>query len=82
MLPISTAPALIAVGRPLYSAVGNFLKFAHMVVLLPLGFSLIGTLAAVIAIALNDVPFYIAVGYGLQQEGFSGLMQDLQTTAL
>jgi O-antigen/teichoic acid export membrane protein len=82
MLPISTAPALIAVGRPLYSAVGNFLKFAYMVVLLPLGFSLMGPLGAVIVIAFNDVPFYVAVSYGLWREGFSGLMQDLQTTAL
>jgi hypothetical protein len=62
--------------------VGNFLKFAYMVVLLPLGFSLMGPLGAVIVIAFNDVPFYVAVSYGLWREGFSGLMQDLQTTAL
>jgi O-antigen/teichoic acid export membrane protein len=82
MLPISTAPALIAVGRPLYSAVGNFLKFVYMLVLLPLGFSLMGPLGAVLVIAFNDIPFYLAVSYGLWREGFSGLMQDLQTTAL
>jgi O-antigen/teichoic acid export membrane protein len=82
MLPISTAPALIAVGRPLYGAVGNFLKFIYMVVLLPLGFSWMGPLGAIIVIAFNDVPFYLAVSYGLWREGFSGLMQDLQTTGL
>jgi O-antigen/teichoic acid export membrane protein len=82
MLPISTAPALIAVGRPLYGAVGNFLKFVYMLVLLPLGFFLMGPFGAVLVVAFNDVPYYLAVSYGLWREGFSGLMQDLQTTGL
>jgi O-antigen/teichoic acid export membrane protein len=82
MLPMSTAPALIAVGRPLYGAVGNFLKFVYMLVILPIGFAVMGPLGAVIVIALNDVPFYFAISYGLWREGFSGLMQDLQATGL
>ncbi|WP_404787824.1 oligosaccharide flippase family protein [Altericista sp. CCNU0014] len=82
ILPMTTAPALIAVGTPLYGAVGNCLKFAYMLVALPLGFAVLGPLGAVIAIALNDVPFYLAVSYGLWKEGFSGLMQDLKTTCL
>jgi O-antigen/teichoic acid export membrane protein len=80
MLPMTTAPALIAVGKPLYGAVGNCLKFVYMLVALPLGFMALGPLGAVIAIALNDLPFYIAISYGLWKEGFSGLMQDLKST--
>jgi O-antigen/teichoic acid export membrane protein len=80
MLPMTTAPILIAIGSPLYGAVGNCLKFGYMLVAVPLGFMAWGPLGAVIAIALNDVPFYIAISYGLWKEGFSGLMQDLSST--
>jgi O-antigen/teichoic acid export membrane protein len=80
LLPMTTAPALIAVGKPLYGAVGNCLKFMYMLVALPLGFATLGPLGAIIAIALNDVPFYIAISYGLWKEGFSGLLQDLKST--
>jgi O-antigen/teichoic acid export membrane protein len=80
MLPMTTAPALIAIGEPLYGAVGNCLKFVYMLVALPLGFLALGPLGAVIAIALNDIPFYLAISYGLWKEGFSGLLQDLKST--
>ena len=82
MLPLTTAPVLIALGHPLYGAVGNFLKFIYMLVLLPLGFATMGPLGAILVIALNDVPFYLAISYGLQREGLSTLKQDLQGTAL
>jgi O-antigen/teichoic acid export membrane protein len=82
MLPLTTAPVLIAVGRPLYGAVGNFLKFIYMLVLLPLGFATIGPVGAILVIAFNDIPFYIAISYGLWREGLSTLGQDLQGTAL
>jgi O-antigen/teichoic acid export membrane protein len=80
ILPMTTAPVLIAIGSPLYGAVGNCLKFGYMLVALPLGFMIWGPLGAVIAIALNDVPFYLAISYGLWKEGFSGLKQDLKST--
>jgi hypothetical protein len=32
------------------------------------------------AIALNDLPFYIALSYGLWKKSFSGLMQNLKRT--
>jgi O-antigen/teichoic acid export membrane protein len=80
MLPMTTAPTLIAIGQPLYGAVGNCLKFLYMLVAIPLGFLALGPLGAIVAIALNDLPFYIAISYGLWKEGFSGLMQDLKST--
>jgi O-antigen/teichoic acid export membrane protein len=82
MLPMATAPALFAVGKPLYGAIGNCLKFIYMLVALPLGFAVLGPLGAIIAIALNDVPFYLVISYGLWKEGFSGLMQDFKSTCL
>jgi O-antigen/teichoic acid export membrane protein len=80
LLPMTTAPVLMAVGKPLYGAVGNCLKFLYMLVAIPLGFLVLGPFGAIVAIALNDLPFYIAISYGLWKEGFSGLMQDLKST--
>lgn len=82
MLPMTTAPTLIAIGKPLYGAIGNCLKFFYMLVVLPLSFAAFGPLGAVIAVALNDVPFYAVISYGLWREGVSGLVQDLQATAI
>jgi O-antigen/teichoic acid export membrane protein len=81
MLPMTIAPALIAVGHPLYGAVGNCLKFIYMLVFLPLGFVAMGPLGAILAIAFNDIPFYLVIAYGQLKEGFSSFRQDLQTTA-
>lgn len=82
LLTVTMNPCLLAVGKPLYSAWGNFLKFCYLLVALPLGYSLMGLTGAVIVIALNDFPFYGAVCYGLWREKLSVISQDLQTTAL
>ena len=76
------SPSLFAIGKPRYVAVGNFFKFFFMVIGLPLGFYLGGVLGAVIVVALNDLPFYGTVAYGLWREGLSGVMQDIKATAL
>jgi O-antigen/teichoic acid export membrane protein len=80
MLPMTTAPILLSIGKPLYGAVGNCLKFIYMLGAIPLGFVAMGPLGAVIAIALNDIPFYIAISYGLWREGFSSFTQDIKST--
>jgi O-antigen/teichoic acid export membrane protein len=82
MLPLSTSPALFAVGKPIYGAAGNFIKFLYMVVLLPLAFKLMGPFGAIVVIAFNDFPYYVINSYGLWREGFSSLGQDLQATAV
>lgn len=74
--------ALFALGKPSYSANGSFLKFLFMIVGLPLGYYLMKLPGAIIVIALNDVPYYIAVAYGLWREGLSSLVQDIKVTAL
>jgi O-antigen/teichoic acid export membrane protein len=81
MLPMTISSALIAVGHPLYGAAGNCLKFIYMLIFLPLGFVTMGPLGAILAIAFNDIPFYLAIAYGQWKEGFSSFRQDLQTTA-
>ncbi len=74
--------ALYAFGKPLYSACGYFLKFVYMLIALPLGFSLMGVFGAVIVVALNDIPFYVPVSYGLWREKLNVVYQDIQATIL
>lgn len=74
--------ALYAFGQPVYSACGYFLKFVYMLIALPLGFSFMGILGAIVVVALNDLPFYITLVYGLWRENLSVLYQDIQATAL
>ena len=82
LLTITMSPSLLAIGKPLYEACGNFLKFCYMVIGLPIGFSLLGVTGAVIVVALNDFPFYGAVSYGLWREKLTVINQDIQATAL
>jgi hypothetical protein len=49
---------------------------------LPLGLSLKGILGATIAVALNDIPVYAVITYGLWREGLSSIKQDIAATAL
>ena len=80
--------ALFAVGQSRYPALGSFLKFLYMSIGLPLGFHLMGgsqgygLQGALIVIALNDIPYYGAVLYGLWRERLACVMQDLKATAL
>ena len=82
LLTITMSPSLLAIGKPLYEATGNFFKFCYMVIGLPVGFSLLGVIGAVIVVALNDFPFYAAVSYGLWREKLTVFSQDIQATAL
>ena len=82
LLSLTMSPCLLAVGKPLYAAFGNFLKLCYLLIALPLGFKLMGLLGAVIVVALNDFPFYSAVYYGLWREKLTAFSQDLQATTL
>ncbi|NET56385.1 MAG: oligosaccharide flippase family protein [Symploca sp. SIO2E6] len=82
LLPLTNEKALLAVGKPLYTAWGNFLKFLYMIILLPLGFQLFQELGAIIIIAFNDLPLYGAVNYGLWREELTGIGQDFKATLL
>jgi O-antigen/teichoic acid export membrane protein len=74
--------ALFAIGKSRYPAYGSFFKFLYMVIGLPLGFHYLKLPGAIIVIALNDLPFYGAIVYGLWREGLSSVRQDLKATAL
>lgn len=72
--------ALFAIGKSRYVAYGSFFKFLFMVIAMPLGFHLLGISGTIIVIALNDLPFYGAIVYGLWREGLNSVMQDIEAT--
>ena len=81
LLFYTISPALLAIGKPLYSAQSNFARFIMISVLLPLAFFRFGIVGAIISIALSDVPLYIVNLYGLWREKLFCIRQDMQMTA-
>ncbi|MUH01187.1 oligosaccharide flippase family protein [Scytonema sp. UIC 10036] len=75
------SPALLAIGKPLYSAQSNFARFATITFILPVLYYKFGTLGAIIVIALSDFPLYAVNLYGLWKEKLSCFSQDIQITA-
>ena len=75
-------PALYAVGKTNYNAIGNAFYLISTVVLLPIGFRLRGLQGAVVAVAAADLPLYIVNSYGAFQEGVSSWHQDAKATAV
>jgi O-antigen/teichoic acid export membrane protein len=82
MLSLTSDKALFAIGNPNYVAFGNLFKFVYMLIALPLAFSAKGVLGAVIVVALNDLPFYLVVSYGLWREKLATVTQDLLATLM
>ena len=73
---------LNAIGKPVYGAWGNLFRFLFIFIGLPLAFSQFGILGSVIIVALNDLPTYGVVTYGLWREGLLCIKQDIQVTAI
>ncbi|NEQ55591.1 MAG: oligosaccharide flippase family protein [Leptolyngbya sp. SIO3F4] len=73
---------LMGIGKPVYGAVGNGLRFLTISVGLFVGYSYAGTLGAIIVVAISDVPAYLGIQFGLARERLSFLLQDLASTFL
>lgn len=74
--------ALVTVGKPRYGAFANLAKIIFTAAGIPLAFLWGGVAAAVMVVALNDMPAYGPIGYGLWREKLSNFGQDLKATAL
>lgn len=74
--------SLYVIGKPTYSAFGNFLKFIYMIICIPLSFAYAGFFGAVFAVAMNDLPVYIVTSIGLRKEKLSCFTQDIFATML
>lgn len=83
LILISTIESgLLSIGKPKYAAVGSIVKFLYMVIAVPFSFRLAGEYGAVISIALNDIPSYIVINFGLKKERLSLIKQDIFMTLL
>lgn len=82
VLSVTIDPALLAIGKSQYAAIGSFLKFIYLVVALPVAFHFHKMLGAIVVIAFADIPFYCSVCYGLWREQLMVIIQDLQATIL
>jgi O-antigen/teichoic acid export membrane protein len=82
MLSQTIDQALYAIGKPSYASVGNLFRFLYNVIGIPLGFAQFGIMGAIIVVALNDVPFYVVIAFGLVREGLSSLNQDVKATLI
>lgn len=76
------ARCLNALGKPYYLAIGSCLRFLFIIILMPYGFDKLGELGAIIIVALNDLPTYVVVTYGLWREKLTCLIQDVQATGI
>lgn len=82
MLSQTNQPYLFAIGKFQYTTYGNCLRLLCTVLGIGLGSQYFGNVGAVVGVALNDLFYYLAVNYGLLQEGFNSLYQDLLATLL
>ncbi|WP_198648289.1 hypothetical protein [Cyanothece sp. BG0011] len=82
MLSVTIDKSLYALGKPIYPALGNGLKFLYMLIVVPLSFWNMGLIGIILAIAFNDFPYYIAVNYGLWKEKLLSFSQDIKATTI
>lgn len=80
LLFYTISPALLAIKKPLYSAQSNLARFIVIGIGLPLAFYRFGTIGAIIAIAIGDLPLYVVNLWGLRKEKLSCIAQDIQGT--
>lgn len=76
------ARCLNALDRPYYLAIGNCLRFLFIIILMPYGFNKLGELGAIIIVALNDLPTYTVINYGLWREKLICINQDVRATGI
>ncbi len=82
MLCNTNEPSLFAIGKPQYPTLANFSRFLWTLLGVLIGFHFFKLPGAVIAVALNDLVFYVIINFGLWRERLSGLRQDILTTTL
>lgn len=77
LLSHTSEPYLLAKGTVSYTASGNFVRLLVTVVGIWVGYQMLGIPGAIIAVALNDLFYYLIVAYGLYKEGLNCIVQDL-----
>jgi O-antigen/teichoic acid export membrane protein len=81
LLYSTISPAIMALQKSHYNAVGYAVNCVTLFAALPLGYHYWGMPGAVIAVALSDLPVYFVNLYSGYREGVGTLAQDLKLTA-
>ncbi len=76
----TNSSSLYVIGKPQFAAYGNIAKLAYMILIIPIVFRMFGIFGTVVAVALNDIPFYIIINIGLYRENMSEITRDLLLT--
>lgn len=80
ILAVINESTLLGLGKPSYGAFSNGLKFAFLLIGLPLGVQTNGVLGGVMVISLCDLCRYVPIFIGQKRERFSFGRQDLFLT--
>jgi O-antigen/teichoic acid export membrane protein len=81
LLAQTSEPYLLARGLFKYPAFGNFLRLGFTVVGIAIGFYYFQEIGAIVAVALNDLLYYVVVTFGLAREKVYSIIQDIVVTA-
>jgi O-antigen/teichoic acid export membrane protein len=81
VMQVTNGSALLALGAPRSVAVGNMVKLATMVIIVPLGFWWHGLLGGILGIILSDVLKYVASVYLVARHGLHMLGKDVIVSA-
>lgn len=73
---------LLGFGKPFYNVVGNGLKLAFYLAVLPLAFNVAGLIGAILVIAFSDLTRYTTLAVGQRREHVSFLRQDAAATVI
>ena len=80
MLYSTLAPAILALAKSHWNALGNLVFCISLFTLIPLGYHYYGMPGAVLAVAFGDLPVYFVVQYSAYREKVATLMQDALMT--
>jgi O-antigen/teichoic acid export membrane protein len=82
ILEVPTGSALLALGLPRWLAIGNALKLAGMLTLIPLGYWLYGFPGAIGGLVATEALRYAACAMGVRRQGLPAAANDLLATLL
>jgi O-antigen/teichoic acid export membrane protein len=80
MLYATASACLLGLGKPLYDAQSRIVRLLGVTFGLFLGFQIAGIVGAVVVVAFSDIPSYLILQYGLNQEGITFTQQDIKLT--
>jgi O-antigen/teichoic acid export membrane protein len=80
VLSYTIDPVFLALGKPKYTAYGNFMVFLVLIVGVPITFYFSDIVLVIVLISAKELMSYIVVYYGLRKEKMAAAKQDIIST--